>query len=128
MKDKKQIALALLAADVGLSIWSYQLIKNYDAYVKIVSPMIDSPDFQVQLYAVLLQSFIFSILLFLSFHLIIYFLFLRDVKYATKYVRFYSFMAAISAFVMALTGYPLAIIPMLIYIMSFVGSKKFVKK
>jgi amino acid transporter len=124
MKDKKKIALLCFLTDLGLSIWSYVLVKNYDEYLKIVKPMIDSPDFQVQLYAVVLQTFIFSALIFLVFHLFIYLLFIREVKYAIKYVRFYTFMAAISAGIMMITGYVMAIIPLIIYVLCFTSVKK----
>ena len=124
LKDKKQVALLCFLADVGLAYWSYQYIKNYDEYLKIVKPIVNSPDFQVQLYAVVLQSFIFSMLIFLALHLIIYILFLRNVKYAIKYVRYYSFMAAVSAGIMIFTGYLVAIIPCLIYLLSFLAVGK----
>lgn len=86
--------------------------------------MIDSPDFQVQLYAVLLQSFIFSMLIFLFFHVVIYFLFVRELKYAIKYVRFYTFMAALSAGIMIFSGILGAIVPFIIYTLSFISIGK----
>ncbi|MDD4974757.1 MAG: hypothetical protein PHY93_10430 [Bacteriovorax sp.] len=127
LKDKKQIAILCFLADLGISVWSYEKIKNYDEYLKIVKPMVDSPDFQVQIYAVLLQSFIFSMLIFLVFHLVIYFLFVRETKYAIKYVRFYTFMAAISAGIMIFSGVIVAIIPLIIYTLSFISVGKSLK-
>lgn len=68
----------------------------------------------------MMQSFTFTLILFLLFHLIIYILLWKEKKYAIKYVRFYTFMAALSALLMI---YPLqayvAIIPLIIYVMSF---------
>jgi hypothetical protein len=113
-KDSKQIAILCFLADLGISVWSYEKIKNYDEYLKIVKPMIDSPDFQVQIYGVLLQSFIFSMLIFLVFHLVIYFLFVRETNYAVKYVRFFS-------------GVMVAILPFIIYTLSFISVGKSLK-
>ena len=127
MKDKKKVALLCFLADLGISIWSYQMVKNYDEYLKLVKPMIGSPDFQVQLYAVLLQTFLFTMLIFLSFHAIIYFLFAREVRYAIKYVRFYTLMAALSALIMIFSGHFIAIIPMIIYILSYISVGKLIK-
>jgi predicted membrane protein len=89
--------------------------------------MIDSPDFQVQIYGVLLQSFIFSMLIFLVFHLVIYFLFVRETNYAVKYVRFYTFMAAVSAGIMVFSGVMVAILPFIIYTLSFISVGKSLK-
>jgi hypothetical protein len=125
LKDKKKIALLCFLADLGISIWSYQMVKNYDEYLKIVKPMIGSPDFQVQLYAVILQTVLFSLLIFLSFHAIIYFLFARNGKYAKKYVRFYTFMAALSCLIMIFSGYIIALIPLIIYALCFIAVGKF---
>ena len=86
--------------------------------------MIDSPEFQVQIYDVMLQSFIFSILLFLVFHLVIYFFLIREKIYAIKYVRFYTFMAAISAGIMIFSGALVGIIPLIIYGLSFISIGK----
>ena len=110
-----------------MSIWSYEKIKNYDEYLKIVKPMIDSPDFQVQIYAVLLQSFIFTMMIFLIFHVVIYILFVREVKYAIKYVRFYTFMAALSAAIMIFSSMYIGIIPLIVYSLSYIAISKSLK-
>jgi hypothetical protein len=127
LKDNKQIAILCFLADLGISVWSYEKIKNYDEYLKLVKPMIDSPDFQVQIYAVLLQSFLFSMLIFLVFHIVIYFLFVRESKYAIKYVRFYTLMAALSAGIMIFSGVLVAIVPLIIYTLSFISVGKSIK-
>ena len=127
MKKNKKIALLCFLSDLGMSIWSYDQIKNYDEYLKIVKPLINSPDFQVQLYGVILQSFIFSIMIFLLFHIVIYILFLKEIKYAIKYVRFYTFMAALSAGIMLFSGVFVALFPFIIYLWSFVSVGKSIK-
>ena len=119
LKSFKQIAFFCFIADLAITIWSYYQIKNYDAYLKIVKPMIDSPDFQVQIYAVLLQSFLFSALLFLAIHAVIYILFIKKIKYSIKYVRFYTLLAAVSSAIMIFTGYPIAMLALIIYALAF---------
>jgi hypothetical protein len=125
--NHKKIALLCFLSDLGLSIWSYELLKNYDQYLKIVKPIVASPDFQVQIYALFLQSLIFTLMIFLAFHLIIYILFIKKLKYAVKYVRIYSAMAAISCVLMILSGYIIAFIPIFIYSLSFFTLKKNLK-
>jgi len=132
MKEKKRIALLCFLADLGMSIWSYDQIKNYDEYLKIVKPIINSPDFQIQLYALMLQTFFFTIIFFLIFHVVIYILYLRDVKYAAKYIRFYTFMAALSTGIMIFSGVFVSLIPFIAYVYSFIfvgkGLKSIPKK
>ena len=127
MKEKKRIAILCFLADLGMSIWSYDQIKNYDEYLKIVKPIINSPDFQVQLYAMILQTFFFTIIFFLIFHVVIYILYLRDVKYAAKYIRFYSFMAALSTGIMIFSGVFVSLIPFIAYVYSFIFVGKSLK-
>ncbi|MFA6238213.1 MAG: hypothetical protein WC635_12845 [Bacteriovorax sp.] len=120
MKETKQIAILCFLSDVGLSLWSYFKLTSFEHFKTSIQPYIDSPDFQLQVYQIVMQSFTFTLLLFLSFHLIIYILLWKEKKYAIKYIRFYSFMAALSALLMI---YPLqayiAVVPLIIYFMSF---------
>lgn len=129
MKDTKQIAFLCFLSDVGISLWSYFKFTNYDEYLKAVKPLIGSPDLEVQLYQVLLQSFTFTLLLFLTFHLIIYILLLKRKIYVIKYLRFYTFMAAISALLMiiSLAAY-IALLPLVIYALSFIALGKMLKE
>ncbi len=115
IKNKSSIALLCFLTDIALSLWSYFKLTNYDEYLKDVKPLINSPDFQVQLYQVLLQSLTFTFILFLTFHLVIYFLFWKEKKYAIKYVRFYTFTAVVSCILMIASKLYLAIIPAFIY-------------
>lgn len=124
MKDKKQIACLCFLADLALSVWSYFKVKNYDQYVGLVKDVVDSPDFQVQLYAVILQSVLFSIMIFLLFHLIIYILFLRGNNFASKYVRYYTFLAGLSCLIMLASGFYVGILPLMIYALSFISTGK----
>lgn len=120
MKDLKQIAILCFLSDVGISVWSYNQLTNYDEYVKSAKAVIPSPDLQLQVYQILLQSFTFSLLIFLIFHLIIYILLWREKLYAIKYVRFYTIMAALSALIMIISlKSPVVLIPLAIYVLSY---------
>lgn len=125
----KHIAILCFLSDIGISLWSYFRLTNYDYYLKTVKPIIGSPDLQTQLYQVLLQSFTFSLLLFLAFHLIIYILLWKEKKYALKYVRFYTFMAAISC-VLMLTSFSalVVLVPLTVYVLGFINTGKILKE
>jgi membrane-bound ClpP family serine protease len=132
--NKRQLALLCFLTDLGLSIWSYFKLSNYDEYTKYVQeakPYLDatksplaSPDFQIQLYQVLLQSLTFTLFLFLAFHLVVYYLYSRGKKWAEKYIRLYTFLAAISGLLMLATGMWIGIFPLVIYAFIFVQIKK----
>lgn len=126
IKDKLKIALLCFFTDLSLSVWSYFKLTNYDDYLKAVKPMVDSPDFRVQLYQVLLQSLTFSLILFLAIHLIIYLLFWKEKKYALKYVHFYTALASLSCLIMIFSNMPWAVIPLFIYGLSFLSVRKMV--
>ena len=127
MKDNKQIAILCFISDLSLSLWSYFKVTNYDEYLKTVKPMVDSPDFQVQIYQVLLQSLTFSLILFLAFHFVIYILFWKEKKYAVKYVHFYTFMAALSCLIMLFSKMFIALLPLVIYGFAFIATGKMTK-
>lgn len=122
--SKRQIALLCFLTDLGMSLWSYFKLTNYDEYIKAVKPMLESPDFQVQIYQVLLQSLTFSLLLFLSFHIVVYYLFFKEKKWAMKYVRFYTFLASLSCLVMIATKIWGAVIPFALYAYAFVATNR----
>jgi len=122
--NKRQTALLCFLTDVGLSLWSYFKFTNYDEYVKSVRPYLASPDFQIQLYQVLLQSLTFSILLYLGFHIVVYWLYSKGKPWAVKYVRIYSSLAALSCFMMIVSQLWAGILPLVIYSWVFVQSRK----
>lgn len=128
MKDTKQIAILCFMSDVVISVWTYFQLSNFQAFKKYISPINNSPDFQVQIYQVLLQTVTFCLLLFLIFHLIIAIFFCKKKMYAIKYMYFYTFMAALSAALMIFSGYFIALIPLIIYSLSFKIIRKYLKE
>jgi hypothetical protein len=119
VKDKKQIAFYCFFTDVVIAVWSYYKATNYDEYVKAIKNVVNSPDYQVQLYQVILQTMTFSLALFLAFHLIIYFMLIKEKTYAIKYLRFYTFSAALSCVLMLFGKIFIGIIPFFIYGQAF---------
>jgi hypothetical protein len=127
LKEKKQIAVLCFLTDVALSVWSYYEVTNYDEFSKTMKTMVASPDLQLQIYQLLLQALTFTLLLFILFHFVIYILFWKDKKYAVKYVRMYTFMAALSCLIMIFSKMYVGIIPFFIYGLSFNQVSKMTK-
>ncbi len=129
MKNKILVALLCFLSDAAVSLWSYFKMTNYDEYVKAIKQAIDSPDFQLQIYQIFLQTLTLVLIIFLILHLVIYVLFYKEKKLAIKYVRLYSFMAAISAVAMiiSLKAY-FFFIPGVIYTYSFIEAGKMIPK
>lgn len=127
MKERKYLALLAFMADLALSVWSYFNVADYQEYMKVIKPLISSPDFQIQIYQVLLQTLTFTLGLFLVFHLVIYILYWKEKDYATRYVYYYSFMAALSCVFMIGSQIYFAILPLIFYAFIFISTKKLIK-
>ena len=95
IKSKIHIATYCFITDVILSLWSYFKLTNYDEYLKQVKSITTSPAIQLQVYQMMLQWFTVTVILFLIFHLVVYFYFWKVKVSAVKYVRFYTFTAAV---------------------------------
>ncbi len=126
--NKRNTALLALFTDLAVSIWSYFQLSNYSEYVKTVKPYLDSPDFQLQIYQVLVQSLTFSLLLFLIFHLAIYWQYNKSKKWAILYVRVYTLLAALLSIILVFSQVWAGIIPLLIYSWLFLCAKKAVQE
>jgi hypothetical protein len=95
-KSKYFVPVLALVTDIGLAIYSYLLMTNYEKFQKYAKIAIKDPDFQLELYKLILQTMTFLLFVFLFLHLIIYILYLNKNKYAQKYVRFYLIVALLS--------------------------------
>ena len=124
IKSKIHIATYCFITDIILSVWSYFKLTNYDEYQKQVKVITTSPEIQMQVYQMMLQWFTVTVILFLIFHLAIYYYFWKEKISAIKYVRFYTFMAALSGLLMIASGLYIGLIPLLIYSASFIGTSK----
>jgi hypothetical protein len=116
VKKKLIIPSLCFVSDALMSLWSYLKLSNYDEFIKYIKISIDSPDFQVQLYKIFLQTLTLVLVLFVIIHAIIYFFYFKEKKLAQKYVRVYSAMAALSALSLIVTSQLFVmIIPTAIY-------------
>ena len=92
-KNKYFVPTLAFLTDAALAFYTYLLCTDYKKFQEIAKITIRDPDFQLEIYKVLLQTLTFILLLFLFFHLIIYILFYRGKNFARKYVRFYLIVA-----------------------------------
>jgi len=116
VNKKLIVPILCFVSDALMSLWSYLKISNYDEFIKYIKLSIDSPDFQLQLYKIFLQTITFVLVLFIVIHAIIYVFYFKEKKIAQKYVRVYSAMAALSALSLIFTSQLyVMIIPTAIY-------------
>jgi hypothetical protein len=97
MNNKKHLVPTMaFFIDIVLSYYTYSMFTNYEKFKKIAKATIPDPDFQLQVYQILVQALTFTLIIFLTFHLIMYFLVYKSKKFAIKYMRFYLITACIS--------------------------------
>jgi hypothetical protein len=104
IKNKMHIAAILFATDMMLSVWSYFQLSNYNEFLKIAKLYTNNPEIFEQIYHILLQGFIVILLSFNCLHLFIYWLYTRHHKFVTKYMHFYTALAALSSLILMGTG------------------------
>ena len=114
-QEKTLIALGCFLCDIALTLWIYFRVSNYNAYLRYVKTITDSPDFQIQLYKVYLQSLTFSIMLFLAAHLVVYILYWREMRAAQVYLKFYAAMSSAGCILLAFFETPFALLPAILY-------------
>jgi len=95
VKNKFLIGVICFLTDLVVSVWTYTKASNYQEFVKLLGDKVESPDFQIQIYQIFLQTLIFCLVLFLLIHLAIYMFYSRDKKLAEKYVHFYCGVATL---------------------------------
>lgn len=120
MKNFKGIAILCFLSDFAISLWAYLRLTDYDEFLKSARSVTSSPDLQLQVYQIMLQSFTFALLLFLAFHFVVYLFFWKHKIYSIKYIKFYTLLAALSSLVLifSLNAYWIAI-PLIVYTLSF---------
>ena len=127
----QQKILAMCACyltDLTLMAWVYFRATNYTRYTDTVGSQIDSPDFQIQLYKVLLQSLTFALLLFLLAQTVVYVLAWKKFRVAYFYLKFFSVFGFVVAFAIAISTSAYAMLPMLIYIGGYYVFSKLFKE
>ena len=111
-----------------MAFYTYFALSNFNEFKKIIilSTGVDSPDLQLQLYQLFLQTLAFVSIILIVIHLIIYFFFYKEKKFAKAYVKYYSILASLSLIISAFTMrlYTL-LIPALIYLIGLHNALKF---
>jgi len=106
-------------SDATVFTWLYWKATSYEEFGKLVESTIDSPNFQVQLYKVLLQSLTFFLLLFISAQFIVYILAAKKFRSALLYLKLYSVAGfAVSFFIIATQSF-YALCPALFYLAGY---------
>lgn len=115
--------------DITLIAWLYFRATNYGRFAtSTVAESIDSPDFQIQLYKILLQSLTFALLLFLLAQSVVYIMAWRKIRAAYLYLKFFSVFGFVVAFIIAVLSSVYALLPMLIYIGGYYVFSKLFKE
>jgi hypothetical protein len=126
--SKKLITIQCLSfTDIGLAIYAYFSISNFQEFKKILiaSVQVDSPEMQLEIYKVFMQTLLFISVVLVVFHLIIYYFYYKEKKYAVTYVKYYSLLAAVSMLASTLMmNQILLLIPTLAYCYAFYNSLK----
>lgn len=127
--QQKLLAMAgCYLTDLTLIAWLYFRATNYGRYTDGVVSKVDSPDFQIQLYKVLLQSLTFALLLFLIAQTVVYVMAWKKVRAAYLYLKFFSVFGFVVGFVIVILSSAYALLPMLIYIGGYYVFSKLFKE
>lgn len=114
--------------DITLIAWLYFRATNYGRYTEGMEGKIDSPDFQIQLYKVLLQSLTFALLLFLIAQTVVYIMAWKKIRAAYLYLKFFCVLGFVIGFLIAVTSSGFALLPMVIYIGGYYVFSKLFKE
>lgn len=122
MKNKLVAIQCLSISDFASAIYSYFYISNLEQFKKMLvgTEFSESPQFILELYQVFLQTFIFTAILVILFHLVVYFFYFKNKKFAELYVKYYSIFAGLTLVIFSLLqGQLTLIIPGLLYLVGF---------
>jgi hypothetical protein len=114
--------LALLTcylSDVTLVAWIYFQTTNYKNYGIAVGQKLESPDFQLQFYQVLLQSLTFALLLFICAQTFIYVLGWRHLRSALLYLKYFSVLGFAVALYITFASSFYAFLPAIFYLFGY---------
>ena len=131
MNRSQQKILAMAGCyltDITLIAWLYFRATNYGRYTRGLGDQVDSPDFQIQLYKILLQSLTFALLLFLLAQTVVYFMAWKKFRAAYLYLKFFSVFGFVVAFIIAVLSSAYALLPMLFYIGGYYVFSKLLKE
>ena len=105
--------------DVTLLAWIYFKVTNFNRYNRLSKDMLDSPDFQFQLYRVLLQSLTFALLLFFIAQTMVYILAWRNFRSAYLYLKFFAVFGFAIALYIVFNSSFFALLPVVLYVCGY---------
>jgi hypothetical protein len=118
--QQKILALLLcLVSDITLIAWLYFKATNYNRYTRMSGVLANSPDFQFQIYKIILQSMTFALLLFLLAQVIVYILAWKNFRAAYLYLKFFAVFGFTIALYITIENSLFALLPMVIYLFGY---------
>jgi hypothetical protein len=111
--------LGTYLSDLTLVTWIYFHMTKLSNFNSVISKATESPDFQVQLYKVFLQSLTFFLLLFFTFQTFIYICSFKNFRSVYYYLKFFSIFAFAVYFFIAILYSGFALLPMCLYILGY---------
>ena len=126
--QKRLAMIGCYLTDLALMAWLYFRATNYGRYTGTLKGKIDSPDFQVQLYKVMLQSLTFALLLFLIAQTVVYILAWKKFRAAYLYLKYFAVLGFVIGFIITIKSSAYALLPMLIYIGGYYVFSKLFKE
>lgn len=120
-KKQQKILATLLCflADLFICLFFYFKGTQYTRFLSTVGDSINSPEFQLQLYKILLKTATFSMMLFLIFQLIVYTLMWKNLRSAKLYLKYYAVTGSAIAMAITLFITPFGLVPAIIYIFGY---------
>lgn len=118
--QKKLFALIIcFISDATIFSWLYFKASHYGNFSDFTSPYVTSPNYQLELYTIFLQSFTFLLLLAFFTQAIVYVLALRNIKASYFYLKFYCVFAFAITVVIAFKSSVFALVPGVFYLYGY---------
>lgn len=132
LSKKNEIKFISLAgcflSDMTLISWIYYQATNYQNFNVIAKSAINSPDFQIQLYKVILQSLTFLLLLFVLAQSAVYIMAIKNMRAAYLYLKIFAVVGFALSLLIAITHSLYALLPALLYLLGYYVFAKIFKE
>lgn len=132
LSKKNEIKFISLAgcflSDMTLIAWLYYQATNYQNFNVIAKNAINSPDFQIQLYKVILQSLTFLLLLFVLAQSAVYIMAIKNMRAAYLYLKIFSVVGFALALLISISHSLYALLPALFYLLGYYTFAKIFKE
>jgi hypothetical protein len=118
--QRKILAIvACLASDITMIAWLYFISTNYNRYNHTIGSRLDSPDFQIQFYEIMLRSLTFALLLFLVAQTVVYVLAWRGLRSAYFYLKLFCVLGFAICLYVTIMKSLFALLPLMIYLFGY---------